>query len=350
MSLALLFLLILSPSAHPADTASRYLSKTFLIDRKYPSMAGPHETRRIRLTKDPGLELLWIRGVKGELVGPDGRAARSPEFMCHVNLDMDGERHRKLFGWAKAANERLMTLSQGQFEIELPRGFGIPVLSDEPLFLAMQVLNHNLEKPKVEVRHKITVSMERDRALRAPLTPLFPASAFVLALLEGKDGHFGVEKPGVETAGASCLPGKHAAAGIALGLYEDPYGRKMTGHWVVPPGREVRRTVVTKMLNIPFDTTLHYAAVHLHPFAESLELRDLTSGRSVFKSKASNIPKGIGLDRVGVFSSAAGTPVFQGHEYELVSVFDNTSGADQDAMASMFLYLKDKEFRSPSLK
>ena len=350
MSLAVLIFLALTPAARPAETASRYLSRTFFIDRKYPSMLGPHDTRRIRLTKQAGRGLIWIRGFKSELVGPDGRAPRSPEFMCHVNLDMDAQGHRKLFGWVKSANERLMTLSQGQFEIVLPRGFGIPVLSDEPLFLAMQVLNHNLEKPKVEVRHKVPVFIERARDLPATLTPLFSASAFVLALLEGKDGHFGQEKPGVETAGASCLPGKHAAPGVALGLYEDPYGRKMTGHWVVPPGRETRRTLVTKMLNIPFDTTLHYAAVHLHPFAESLELRDLTSGRSVFKAKAANIAKGIGLDRVDFLSSEAGIPIFKGHEFELVSVFDNTSGVEQDAMASMFLYLKDREFKSPSLK
>lgn len=200
--------------------------------------------------------MLRIRGFKSELVGPDGESRRSPEFMCHVNLDMDPAAHRR---------------------------------------------------------------------------------------------HFGVEKPGAETAGAACLPGRHAAPGIKLGLYEDPFGRKMTGHWVVPPGRDVRRTVVTKILNLPFDTTLHDAGVHLHPFALSLELRDLTAGKTVFRAQAENIPRGIGLSRVATFTSVRGEPVYKDHEYELVSVFDNTTPTDQDAMASMFLYLRDKEYRKPSL-
>jgi hypothetical protein len=30
-------------------------------------------------------------------------------------------------------------------------------------------------------------------------------------------------------------------------------------------------------MNLPFDTTVHYVAAHLHPCVESLELRDLNN-------------------------------------------------------------------------
>ena len=39
----------------------------------------------------------------------------------------------------------------------------------------------------------------------------------------------------------------------------------------------------------------------------------------------------------------------RGYEFELVSVYDNTSGETQDAMAVMFLYMHDPEFRKPAL-
>ena len=41
------------------------------------------------------------------------------------------------------------------------------------------------------------------------------------------------------------------------------------------------RTLVTELMSLPYDTTVHYIAVHLHPFAESLELIDLTTGKNV---------------------------------------------------------------------
>jgi hypothetical protein len=70
-----------------------------------------------------------------------------------------------------------------------------------------------------------------------------------------------------------------------------------------------------------FDTTVHYIAVHLHPFAESLELVDLTTGESVFKSKARNFDDKIGLEEVEFFSSEEGLPIYKDHEYELVSTY-----------------------------
>jgi hypothetical protein len=98
-------------------------------------------------------------------------------------------------------------------------------------------------------------------------------------------------------------------------------------------------------MNLPFDTTVHYIAIHLHPFAESLELRDLTTQTTVFKSTVRSPFDRIGIDHVEYFSSEAGIPVFKDHEYELVSVYNNTTAEDQDSMAVMFLYSLDKELQ-----
>ena len=100
---------------------------------------------------------------------------------------------------------------------------------------------------------------------------------------------------------------------------------------------------MTKLLALPYDTTLHYVAVHLHPFAQSVELRDLTDGATVYRSRARQVPDRVGLAEVDSFSSVEGIRLSKDHEYEVVSVYDNTSGVDQDAMATMFLYLAAKD-------
>ena len=100
---------------------------------------------------------------------------------------------------------------------------------------------------------------------------------------------------------------------------------------------------------LPFDTTVHYIAVHLHPFAESLELRDLTSGKSVYKARTRQAHKGVGLAHVDFFSSVDGIPLFKKHEYEIVSVYNNTSKEPQDSMAVLNLYALDKEWVKPDL-
>ena len=42
-------------------------------------------------------------------------------------------------------------------------------------------------------------------------------------------------------------------------------------------------------------------------------------------------------------SSNERLPLNQGHEYELTSIYDNTSGVEQDAMATLFLFLCDAD-------
>ncbi len=113
----------------------------------------------------------------------------------------------------------------------------------------------------------------------------------------------------------------------------------------MPPGRQVNRTLVTELLALPYDTTVHYIAVHLHPFAESIELRDLTTGESIFKSDVEDYDDRIGIRRLQHFENVDGIPMFAGHEYELVSVYNNTTDRDQDSMAVMLLYMFDREFR-----
>lgn len=122
----------------------------------------------------------------------------------------------------------------------------------------------------------------------------------------------------------------------------------MTGHWIVPPGRQVNASDITWFMMLPYDTKVHYAAFHLHPYAESLSVRDNTTGETILKSSAKNPDDGVGLTHVDTVASVAGIPLLKNHKYDLVSVYNNTSSVNADSMASVFLGVEDPEFLRPS--
>lgn len=325
----------------------KFVSDSFQIDQKWGSMQGPTDVQRVALheTKEP--EILWVTGYRASVIPADGKGTVSQDFMCHNNLDLVATEHAKFLEWGPgwgehaAVRDRVFTISQGQFDLVLPDGFAIPLRSDEQLNLTTQVLNHNVEDPDVSVRHAIEITYSRDMELEEYPKPLLQHGIFVMASLDDTEAYFNVLDPNEEQEGSSCAVGEHA--NVNLGVFRDKFGRRFSGHWIVKPGREVRRTLVTEQLNLQYDTRIHFIGVHLHPFAESFELRDLTTGESLWTTKPLGPSDKIGLTEVDYYSSEDGIPIFMDHEYELVSVYDNTSGVDQDAMATMFLYLYDPE-------
>ena len=320
------------------------LSPVYTVDREHRSMMGPSSAQILEFPEAAEPELLWVTGFRSSMVAADGVTAMPDEFMCHSNLDFDSEHHARLHELPIYHTERLFTLSQGQLEVRLPQGFGLPYYSDETFTLSTQVLQLNHDGESHDVRHKITLEYVRQRDLEAAelsMKPLFATSGWGLVSLDDSPAHWGREETSEENHGPGCLPGEAASED----LRDDALGRAFSGHWVVPPGRQTNRTLVTDLLAIRYDTTVHYIAVHLHPFAESIELRDLTTGESVFRSNVEGYDDRIGIRRLQHFEQAKGIPVYAGHEYELVSVYNNTTDRDQDSMAVLLLYMLDKEFK-----
>ena len=352
LSLIALTILVALPglAGNPPATRHAFLSDVYTIDKKYRSMEGPGTTTSFVLGDGGAPELLWITGVKTEIVGEDGTTPQLPEFMCHVNIDLDSPRHTTLFNMRRPAAQRLITLSQGITDTRVPAGFGFPLVSNEPLSVYTQVLNHNIENPQsMKVRHRVTFEYYRDRDLREPIKPLLNLGASGMVLLSNNPLAMLTQSDSGEAHGQTCLIAARAPnAGGMSADYVDPQGRKLTGHWVVPPGRQVNHSDVTWFINLPYDTKLHYAAVHLHPFAESLELRDVTADKRLFLAKAKNPEGKVGLDHVDTFISDEGIPLYRDHKYELISVYNNPTKETHDSMASVFFGFADKEFRKPS--
>ncbi|HNU59781.1 MAG TPA: hypothetical protein PKI08_07510, partial [Aquaticitalea sp.] len=125
--------------------------------------------------------------------------------------------------------------------------------------------------------------------------------------------------------------------------YVDDSGQHLSGHWVVFKGKATYQYDVTKQLRLKDSTTMHHIAVHLHPFAETMEFRDKTLDTTLFVSIAENHKDKIGLKKVSYFSSVDGIMLYPDHNYELVLKVNNTSDVNQDMMGSMFVFLFDKE-------
>jgi hypothetical protein len=334
-------------SHQPAPVHVREIvSQRYHIDKKYASMRGPHGFDHATLLDGPR-ELVWIVGYHTEVVDAESKEAVSQEFMCHANLDFDASEYYQTFSTRVPLSGRVFTLSQGQQDIAFPEGYGIPVPSDMDLSLATQVLNLNIDNPKkLNVRHKVQVRFVRDSEATVPMQALYQSAVEGFKALTPEARYYGLESEEVDPSlhGPGCDLGQAAVLGD-----EDPdaLGQKFTAHWVVEPGEEVNRTNVTRFLNLPFDTRAHYVAVHLHPFAESLTLKDLTAGKTVLHAKAMNTPDRIGLKHVEHYAGADGIQLHKDHEYELVSVYKNTSDQAVDSMAVMYLYLHDPTFEKP---
>jgi len=324
------------------------LSQLYTVDKIYKSMQGPVSFERTTLgTGGDEPELVWMTGYRTDVTAPDGHTEASPEFMCHSAVDTSNQLYQRLFGTAMSLRgNRLFSVDQGTREQVLPVGFGIPIMSNQQLLVATQVLNHNVVGEPFQVRQRVRIDFVRHADLARPLIPLIQHGVYGMALVEGPDGHFGVA-PGAADQ-ATHGPGCSIAddMGDRRGAVMDSHGRRFSSFWSVEPGRHEYHTRVTSFISLPYDTTLHYAAGHLHPFAESIELFDLTADKSVCKLYARQSEGRIGLAGVDEFSSADGVPLYRDHEYDLISVYDNTSGVKQDAMATMLLYVRvrDVEF------
>ena len=168
------------------DSQVEVISQVYDVDRIYPSMTGPWSKQEVSFADSEAPELVWITGAHVEMIDRDGEKPMPELFMCHANLDMNVDKHRTLLDCSPSHDGRLFTLSQGQLEVKFPPGFGIPVLSNEPLELITQVLNLNFKDEQFQVRHRVVLDYVRDRDATQPMKPLYQGGVYGLKALVGK--------------------------------------------------------------------------------------------------------------------------------------------------------------------
>jgi hypothetical protein len=326
------------------------LSRTHTLDRIYPSMHGPYENQAgIRLGGEGSGAIYWVTGIETQVVERDGETGMSPEFFCHANLTLSEEGngpalHNAALGGGTHLDWRLFTLVPGRLSLFLPEGFGIPVRGNEALdFLGMS-LNLIERDSTVLARFRTRIHYVADKDAGPSMKPLFRRAVY------------GYEPRGIAVEGAACVGGSHP--GQSCGPFQgrsasphdfvDAVGQERIIHWIVRPGRYEAHTDVTDQLDLPFDTSVHYATGHLHPHGRSLTFVDVTVGDTLLAIRSDDFDDRLGVARMDEVVLPEGVLLARDHRYELITEYDNTTGKDIDAMAILYLYCLDRSFRSES--
>lgn len=321
---------LLSMTAYAEEQV--FYSPLLTIHRTYRSMEGPYWIQDVNLGTSRKSTLLWITGVIVRVVD-ENLQPLPDEYFCHANLDVHPIRHRAEFPASILSTSRLFTLSQGLTEIEFPHGFGIPVMSDEPLSVFTQALNHNADNLRLRVRIAVTVRFQSEKT-RTSMTALrvLPAHGLVLTS-DAHDAHGTHDN----------IPLAGHGTDVGSTPYHDSIGRPYSGHWVVRPGRSINRTMVDQAFEPRASLLVHQIALHVHPFAKSMTLWDRSNQTVIWQGHIENAGYGIGIERIDSYSSPTGLLIEPPMKYDLVTEYNNTTADNQTAMAVMFLFVRDEQ-------
>lgn len=313
----------------------KMISPTFYIDGIYKSMEGPKSSNYIQLSQDS--TLLWLTGFHVKALDSKTKKQVSNDFICHTNIDFNDVKYFSNFNLNERIGiyyPRLTSLSHGLENFTFPKGYGIPMKGNDLLYITTESLNHNITDADFCIKHEVTVDYtKKNRNIK----PLLSRTAFIMLPYNKSDPYKSPLDPGKEY----CIPVE-----TKNHSYDYGDGNVLSGHWVIPIGKNTYHSSIDEQLQIKDSLRLHAAAVHVHPFATSLTLFDKTTKTEIFKSKIRNHSNKIGLSNINSFSSESGVWMFKNHEYELVLEVNNTTNSNQDMMGSMFLFFYDKELDS----
>ncbi|WP_298224252.1 hypothetical protein [Flavobacterium sp.] len=309
------------------------ISPAFYIDGIYKSMEGPKSSNYVQLSQDS--TLLWITGFHVKAVNSKNKKQISNDFICHTNVDFNDVKYFSNFHLENRIGKqypRMTSLSHGQENFSFPKGYGVPMKGNDLLYVTTESLNHNIPDANFLIKHEVDIDYSTD----APdLKPLISRTVYIMLPYDQYDPFKSPVDPGKDY----CIPVE-----TKNHSYDDGKGNKLSGHWVIPVGKHTYRSSIDNQLQIENDSIrLHAAAVHVHPFATSLTLRDKTSNKAIFRSNIINHKGKIGLSKIDAYSSESGEWLYRDHEYELVLEVNNTTTIDQDMMGSMFLFFYDAE-------
>ena len=311
----------------------KMISPDFYIDGIYKSMEGPKSSNYIQLSQDS--TLLWITGFHVKALNSKNKKQISNDFICHTNIDFNDVKYFSNFHLEKRIGKqypRMTSLSHGLENFEFPKGYGVPMLGNDLLYVTTESLNHNILKANYLIKHEVQIDYT---AKAAEYKPLMSRTVYIMLPYDKSDPFKSPVDPGKDY----CIPVE-----TKNHSYDDGKGNKMSGHWVIPTGKHRYHSAINSQLQMETDSIrLHAAAVHVHPFATALTLWDKTANKVIFKSNVINHQGKIGLSKIDAFSSESGVWMYKNHEYELVLEVNNTTTINQDMMGSMFLFFFDEE-------
>jgi hypothetical protein len=281
------------------------------LKRIHKSMQGPTETM---VGLDFGLKsspFIWITKMTVEILNSD-RKVDSQEFLCHA-----------VFKYPDKKNQNAaLGVAQGLKTIAFPPGHGLKVPNiKNDIFIQAQALNNNYPDIDKKIFIRFTFEFYDDKtAKKNKLKPL--GMKFVGSLCPYKGNE---NSPGCEPV-------------YPKYFHTSPSGKKMTDHWLVPPGKHVYRSVQEGENAITTNMKVHYVWMHLHPYGQYIELRKVGAKKAVWKGSAQNNSKLAILEKVDSYSSAKGFNLNKNSQYELVMGYNNPRKKPIDAMGFLYMY------------
>ena len=315
-------------------------SPSLLVDGIYNSMKGPVAYKMFLLDENED-ELYWVTGLDVKANSKYDSKGSSDDLICHVNLYHSPVEHFSRMGMEERIDiqlSQLITLTKGGLFFEFPEGFGYPLYSNEKIYVGSQVLNLNLKNPLFTVDYDFKLKYIKDKEKR--LKPLYMRYVVLVLPYDAANEKINdiIKKNESEDEKVRCAIPRGENHGYNS---FDEKRVPTTAFWIVPKGKHTYRSNFTKVLALDTIETVHKINTHVHPYATSLEIRDITADSTIFKSIITNHKDRIGIDSITSFSSVKGVKMYPDHEYELVEEVDNTSGKESEMMASMFLYFYD---------
>jgi cyclophilin family peptidyl-prolyl cis-trans isomerase len=297
-------------------------------------------------------QLYWLKGVRIDLLDENNRLLPTAEFFCHLNIDVDtGFRNREFPEGERCMSARLFTLTQGQTEILFPKGYGVPVASDEKLRCIFQAANRTTDEHR-RIKQRLTLYLIPDKQLLEPITALNWYTPF-MAVVVDKNSEDALAKEAIDCS--LCLPtskGVTAPNAVNDAVENDSFGRKVSGHWVIPPGKTSWTGTIRDYKFQDKPRIAHLIWSHVHPLCTEFSLVNLDANgqaNNLYTATCrSRTSPGVQLEHIDLFSSSQGIRLAANRPYELEIKYDNPTKAGLDSMATMGIFCEDNEFARPS--
>jgi cyclophilin family peptidyl-prolyl cis-trans isomerase len=296
-------------------------------------------------------QMYWLKGVRIDLFDENDQPLPTAEFFCHLNIDADpGFRNQAFPEGERCVSARLFTLTQGQTEMMFPKGYGVPVASDEKLRCIFQAANRTTSDHR-RIKQQLTFYLIPDKQLLQPLTALNWFTPF-MAVVVDKNTQDAITKEEMDCS--ICAPtsrGVTAPNAVNNAVENDAFGRKVSGHWVIPPGKSVWTEKIRDYNFQDKPRVAHLIWSHVHPLCTDFSLLKVDGTNqveNVFTATCrSKTSPGVQIEHIDLFSSSEGIRLEANKPYELEIKYNNPTGQGLDSMATMGIFCEDNGFARP---
>ena len=299
-------------------TAVYILGPAWIEQKKILSMEGQKLEQKISLINDPGVSSVWLKSLTIEILDENG-TIKTADFLCHGVLKMD---YRNVHD--KQHSSLVPSLGYG---VTLPAGYGMPY-DDLKTSALLRVVTLNLNAaPAFNARYRATVKYISNE------------DAKKLGLKSIHSLHVSITREDIVAQNRMlALPTE------TNNMQDDPnlcdHGNPSPNNFIVTPGRHTYTKVFPHDHPIYRGGRIYTYMRHLHAYAESVELIDQTTGKTVLPAAPPEAGDLAASPKTYlVVSIPEGVSIDPSHTYAIRTVYNNTTNESVNGMAQLGLYI-----------